>query len=283
LVHCKIGSLRGFTNPQSTADSRQKIPPWAQMGSSLADASVGYVSSARKSLISFAHLLTTNIRVQMLKNSLPVYLPIVLGGLGWPHPRGVAYGLERVAPIIMTAIHVIHGFVSDPLQLVKVIARLRASYMCKNAAVDFLWAADLVHTELGELSVSRDEKGAVCSISLEKPLGLPNPELKSRNFFDFISETAAKLSGTRYLTRFEDYVHEDPLILSVSQVAKTFRKELDKILSIRTKQFFDAIDAPVNVETVEKISKVIKNFHILYEDDFLATLTFNYGLTKYDE
>ncbi|APG77150.1 RNA-dependent RNA polymerase [Hubei narna-like virus 15] len=186
LVHLHAEFLRGIVTGTNCVDTRSRNPEWAQIGLSLAASIAGCRNETRRALSSFSHLMLADLRKTLLRFGLPIYLPASVGGLGWPHPRGLEYALERTSAKVLRAYSVVRGFRQDPVQFILIIARLRSSWMRPELRTPFSNLLSLLSGYFRSLKVSRDEQGRLAPCTPESPIGLPSLDGTSKNFFDCI-------------------------------------------------------------------------------------------------
>lgn len=95
LSYQRYETLRGITAATHQYDSRNPMPAWHQIGTTLTSSVARIRPEARRAMCSLGHIALSQWRLTLVRFGLPVYLPISIGGLGWPHPRGVEYALEH--------------------------------------------------------------------------------------------------------------------------------------------------------------------------------------------
>jgi len=227
----------------------------------------------RSPILSMAHTITSETRLRLLKFGLPVYLPIIAGGLGWPHPKGLEYAISRVHPKALTAYHVIRGFRNDPVRFVALLAELRTFWSRSEKASETLsMMIERAHQRLSMQEIARDVNGEITTLTEEEPIGLVNPEYAKYSvpLFDYIINKAMRWALCSYYLSPDD-VKDRPL-LTLSQVANHYVKRRDKIISLRAPGFGVHINAPVTINAIQADQKLLTELHILDVMDYRKAL-----------
>nr|QYV43037.1 MAG: RNA-dependent RNA polymerase [Narnaviridae sp.] len=198
--HLKTETFRALSGIVSTFVSNERRVPWATIGTTLD----GLVSNARptvsKAMCSYGHSLLAKWRRILLSKGLPVYLPVFVGGLGWPHPKGLAYAMERTSLQSIHAYQAIRGFRDDPIKFITKLAALRSSWFLSSIAGDYADLYNLIRSYLYSIPMSRNEHGALAPLTADKPMGLINPDIESISVDNFVDYIVRQGVNTRYLT-----------------------------------------------------------------------------------
>jgi len=273
IQYLHVGSLRAFANLRASYNSREPNSEWACLGPILETATMDLTPDLRSPILSMAHTITSETRLRLLKFGLPVYLPIIAGGLGWPHPKGLEYAISRVHPKALTAYHVIRGFRNDPVRFVALLAELRTFWSRSEKASETLsMMIERAHQRLSMQEIARDVNGEITTLTEEEPIGLVNPEYAKYSvpLFDYIINKAMRWALCSYYLSPDD-VKDRPL-LTLSQVANHYVKRRDKIISLRAPGFGVHINAPVTINAIQADQKLLTELHILDVMDYRKAL-----------
>nr|QYV43038.1 MAG: RNA-dependent RNA polymerase [Narnaviridae sp.] len=198
--HLKTETFRALSGIVSTFNSKERRVPWATIGTTLD----GLVSNARptvsKAMCSYGHSLLSKWRRILLSKGLPVYLPVFAGGLGWPHPKGLAFAMERTSFQSLHAYQAVRGFRDDPIRFILELAALRSSWYLSSIAGDYAELYTLIRSYLYSIPLSRNEHGALAPLTADKPMGLINPDIESISVDSFVDYIVRQGVNIRYLT-----------------------------------------------------------------------------------
>jgi hypothetical protein len=275
LYRVNADSLRCVANLPDTYDTRSDVLPWAQLGTTLDVFSSGIPNLARRcALLSYGHMVTSKLRSSLMKMGLPVYLPVWEGGLGWPHPKGIGYALERCSHRQMRVASVLRGFKSDPRKYVSEVAALKSSWKTEAASHAHSKAAKELSLFINSLRVSRDPEGEITVLTDSFPLGFKDPALESRPLLDIIEDLIGPALGPEYLlsptvgvTEFYDVSVYEMSYTAMSAARKRYDAKCKALLALRSGDFYRD-DASISVEVVEADRKFLADFHCLWTVEF---------------
>jgi hypothetical protein len=200
-------TLRGIVSLHSSVASNEKTRdnPWAHYGTLISTSIEKSRPEVKKALCSYAHGLTAAVRSAQFRNDLPVYIPTNLGGLGWPHPKGQKYAIERCTQFshLRTYSH-LRGFLNNPLFFVSEIQKLKSCFQTSSKSSDYSKLVQIFTDLLEGLETSYDEKGRLLPLTLEKQIGLKS-ELPCLLLTEAFERFCLQGLGVRYLTNLSEY------------------------------------------------------------------------------
>ncbi|APG77306.1 RNA-dependent RNA polymerase [Wuchang cockroach Virus 4] len=285
--------LRAFTQISSSVDTRSKKETWAQLGSALDSAVRSCRSTHSRALCSFGHIASSGLRQRMLKLGLPVYLPTSVGGLGWPHPRGLLVGLSRTSALALRAYRVLRGFRSDPVKFSCEIARLRATWYLSEISHKYLTLLEIVRGYC-TFPVSRDKDGKVAPLTEECPIGFPNEDFPdSVNLFDFIEEVVISGISAGFISGEETFsaghisqrAHKAFRIVytvgsgtsqtstrsrashTIQAAARSFRRACRRLLDLRQGNIQGAMSYSDYMNCLAEDEELLARYHVLKNCD----------------
>jgi len=275
VKYLHVGSLRAFANVRSSYDTKDRKNEWAQIGTILTTATLEMDPHLRSPLLSMAFITSSDIRLRMIKYGLPVYFPEELGGLGWPHPKGFEYAIQRTPMHVIRAYHVIRGFRNNPVEFSALLSKSRSFWSRSEESQNILCdMIDRAASRISHLTISRDEDGNLTELSFEKPIGLvpnSNSELKSQSLFQLITDKAMIWADNYYYTVPDNVTDKTPL-LTLAQIARSYVRSREKLISLRHAGFQLSVKWPDTIDCIRQDLQYIKNVHILTDVDFLRTV-----------
>nr|QIJ70068.1 RNA-dependent RNA polymerase [Meagle narna-like virus] len=285
LTYQRCETLRGIVAATHQYDSRDPMPAWHQIGSVLSSSIERVRPDARRAMCSLGHIALSDWRSTLLKMGLPVYLPRSVGGLGWPHPRGESYALERVSTRALMAYQVLRGFRSDPIAFAFQILKLRSSWLSTERNPSYTELLQVLKSYFVGFKVSRDANGALKSLTADATIGLKPDDESSWSvvaafqngecmpLVDAIDQLVLQGLNVGYLCGAKNPVFEKPY-LEAKRAGKRYSACVSKLLSLRQGHVTPISQRSEYARLIKEDEELLKSLYIWIDESFIATFPY---------
>ncbi|UPT53655.1 MAG: putative polyprotein [Bactrocera dorsalis narnavirus] len=271
-------SLRGIVAVTHQYDSRQAMPAWHQIGTTLT-ASVNRVrKSARRAVCSLGHTALHDWRSYLLRVGLPVYLPSSVGGLGWPHPRGVEYALDRLSIKTKLAYSALRGFRQEPKNFVFKVLELRSSWLSTERNSAYTCLLNTLKSYFFGFSVAKTPEGQLAPLDGDRYIvglyptrwAIMYQESRCRRLIDVIDKLVLHGLPVGYMCENISLTFDKPY-REASLAAKRFTRKRDELLNLRKGHLLNVKSGSELAKDIQEDELLLSSLYIYIGDQFEQT------------
>uniref|UniRef100_W8B2V5 RNA-directed RNA polymerase n=1 Tax=Ceratitis capitata TaxID=7213 RepID=W8B2V5_CERCA len=271
-------SLRGIVAATHQYDSRQAMPAWHQIGTTLSASVQRVRPAARRAVCSLGHTALYDWRSYLLRVGLPVYLPTSVGGLGWPHPRGLEYALDRLSIKTKLAYQALRGFRQEPKNFVFQILKLRSSWLSSERNSAYTRLLSTLKSYFNGFSVAKTAEGQLAPLDETNHIiglfptrwAISSQESRCRRLTDVIDKLVLNGLPVGYMCENISLTFDKPY-REASLAAKRFSRERDRLVRLRQGHMKYVKKGSELAQDIRSDEELLDSLYIFIGDEFENT------------